>query len=95
MRVRDSVVTPHHGWGDVDHTSVGTVRVLPPSGYQTLVIDFPEHEAWSGLLSEVEVVPDDISDEPDDVSDEVSSVKPAMTETTSDRGIYHLEIELI
>ena len=82
MKVRDSVVTPHHGWGDVDRTSVGTLRVLPPSGYETLIIDFPEHQAWSGLLSEVEVVPD----EPDDPSDEVPSVEYAMTEPTSSPG---------
>ena len=83
VRVRDSVSTPHHGWGRVDRTSVGTVRVLPPSGGETLVIDFPEQEAWSGLLSEVEVVPDD-------PSDEVSSVEPAMAEPTSDPGRLHL-----
>merc|ERR1719500_1959090 len=64
MKVRDSVATPRHGWGFVGRSSVGTLRVLPPSGYETLVIDFPDHEAWSGLLSEVEVVPDDPSPPP-------------------------------
>ena len=94
MKVRDSVATPRHGWGDVGRSSVGTLRVLPPSGYETLVIDFPEHEAWSGLLSEVEVVPDVPSPPPshepygvsDDPSDQVSSVEPAMAEPTSNPG---------
>ena len=88
MKVRDSVATPRHGWGYVGRSSVGTLRVLPPPGYETLVIDFPDHEAWSGLLSEVKVVPDDPSppppfqpppspppppsDEPDGVSDDPS-----------------------
>ena len=88
MKVRDSVVTPHHGWGDVDRTSVGTLRVLPPSGYETLVIDFPEHKSWSGLLSEVEVVPDD-------PSDEVSSVESAMAEPTSSPGRLPCVFKLI
>ena len=84
MRVRDSVGTPHHGWGEVDRSSVGTVRVLPPSDGKTLVIDFPEQKAWSGLLSEVEVVPD-----------EASSVDPAMAEPTSDPGRLHHVSEYI
>ena len=78
--------TPHHGWGDVDRSSVGTLRVLPPSGYETLVIDFPEHEAWSGLLSEVEVIPDEPDGVPDEPSDEISSVESAMAEPTSNPG---------
>merc|ERR1719391_435120 len=56
VRICDSVGTPRHGWGDVDHTSIGTVSVLPSEGEQTLLVDFPEQSAWSGLLSEVEVV---------------------------------------
>ena len=98
VRVRDSIVTPLHGWGNVDHTSVGTVRVLPSEGGQTLVIDFPEQSSWSGLVSELEVVPDDTSDE--ESSGEPApltivytkpqrlwqSGEPAMAEQTSDPG---------
>ena len=95
MRVRDSVGTPHHGWGDVDRSSVGTLRVLPPSGYETLVIDFPEHEAWSGLISEVEVVPDEPDGVPDEPSDEILSVESAMAEPTSNPGRLPCVFEFI
>ena len=101
VRVRDSIGTPFHGWGNVDHTSVGTVRVLPSEGGQTLVIDFPEQSSWSGLLSEMEVVPDDTSDEessgepapPTIVYTKLQRVEPAMAEQTSDPGrIKNLEL---
>ena len=57
--MRASVDTPFYGWGDVDHDSVGVVRLLPTEGGQYLVVDFPEQKDWHGLMQEMEVVPDD------------------------------------
>ena len=53
VRVRASVTRPEHGWGDVDHTSIGPVHSL--AGTQVIVA-FPEHAFWIGLTSELEVV---------------------------------------
>ena len=55
MRVRASVSKPKYGWGEVNHTSIGTVRIVrvePPE----LKVDFPKQKGWSGMIKEMEVV---------------------------------------
>ena len=53
VRVKPSVSKPVHGWGGVDHKSVGTITST--SG-DSCKVKFPEHSNWSGRLSEIECV---------------------------------------
>lgn len=53
VRVRKGV-TPKGGWAGVTPRSVGTVRQIDYDGIPVLVA-FPEHSNWKGLLSELEV----------------------------------------
>jgi len=56
VRVRLSVSLPRYKWGSVTHHSIGTVSSIAPNG-RDAIIDFPSHAHWTGLLSELEVVP--------------------------------------
>ena len=62
LRVRASISRPTYGWGDVDHTSIGSVQELVhavnPDHPDEVIIDFPEQDGWRGLTSEMEVVID-------------------------------------
>ena len=63
LRVRASISRPTYGWGDVDHTSIGSVQELVhavnPDHPDEVIIDFPEQDGWRGLTSEMEVVVDE------------------------------------
>ncbi|XP_016303539.1 tripartite motif-containing protein 65 isoform X4 [Sinocyclocheilus anshuiensis] len=51
--VKMSVVTPTHKWGAVTHKSIGVVQKIQD---ESLIVDFPEHKKWTGLVSEMELV---------------------------------------
>ena len=53
VRVKRSVSEPAHGWGGVDHNSVGTVTSTNGNSCE---VKFPEHSDWSGRLTEMECV---------------------------------------
>ncbi len=56
VRVRPTVDTPKYKWGSVSHGSVGVVTSIAPNG-RDLTVDFPQQSNWTGLFSEMEVVP--------------------------------------
>lgn len=43
-------------WGSVTHQSVGVVRAINRNGTDVCV-DFPEQSNWTGLITEMEIVP--------------------------------------
>ncbi|XP_051952515.1 E3 ubiquitin/ISG15 ligase TRIM25-like isoform X2 [Xyrauchen texanus] len=57
VRVKPSVHTPKYEWGrNVTHESVGLVKDI--KGDDGLVVEFPGHTNWRGMLSEMELVTD-------------------------------------
>lgn len=56
VRVKPTVTTPRYKWGYVTHDSVGVVAAIAPNGHD-VTVDFPKQQNWTGLLSEMEVVP--------------------------------------
>ncbi|XP_057208681.1 E3 ubiquitin/ISG15 ligase TRIM25-like [Triplophysa rosa] len=54
IRVKPSVHTPKHDWGNVTLKSVGVVQAIKDDGI--LVVDFPGHANWKGILSEMELI---------------------------------------
>ena len=56
VRVRPTVSTPKYKWGSVNHRSVGIVSSISPNG-RDITVDFPMQSNWTGLISEMEVVP--------------------------------------
>ncbi|TRY57036.1 hypothetical protein DNTS_023940 [Danionella cerebrum] len=59
VRVKPTVVIPTHKWGAVSHKSIGVVQKIKPD--ESLIVDFPEHTNWKGILSEMESVTNEIS----------------------------------
>ncbi|XP_076873379.1 E3 ubiquitin/ISG15 ligase TRIM25-like isoform X2 [Brachyhypopomus gauderio] len=54
VRVKACVNTPKYNWGShVTHNTIGVVKSLHG---ETLVVSFPAHENWKGVLSEMELV---------------------------------------
>jgi len=49
-------VSGRYKWGSVTHQSVGDVRNINKNGTDVSV-DFPEQKNWTGLISEMELVP--------------------------------------
>lgn len=56
VRVKPSVTTPKYKWGSVNHSNIGTVVSLSSNG-KDVKVDFPQQANWTGLISEMEVVP--------------------------------------
>ncbi|XP_014251481.1 E3 ubiquitin-protein ligase HERC2 isoform X1 [Cimex lectularius] len=56
VRVRSSVTVPKFKWGYIDHNSIGVVIGVSYSG-RRVTVNFPEQSNWTGLISEMEVVP--------------------------------------
>ncbi|XP_034287268.1 E3 ubiquitin-protein ligase HERC2 isoform X1 [Pantherophis guttatus] len=56
VRVKTSVMTPKYKWGSVTHRSVGVVKAFSANG-KDVIVDFPQQSHWTGLLSEMELVP--------------------------------------
>ncbi|XP_044756400.1 E3 ubiquitin-protein ligase HERC2 [Coccinella septempunctata] len=56
VRVKSTVTTPRYKWGCVTHDSVGVVTAISPNGHD-LTVDFPKQPNWTGLISEMEIVP--------------------------------------
>lgn len=56
VRVRPSVTVPKFKWGYIDHNSVGVVTGISYNG-RRVTVNFPEQSNWTGLISEMEVVP--------------------------------------
>ena len=56
VRVKSSVVTPKYKWGSVNHNSIGVVTGVSPNG-RDVSVDFPMQGNWTGLQSEMEIVP--------------------------------------
>ena len=48
--------SPRYKWGSITHQSVGVVRTLNRNGLD-MTVDFPEQANWTGLMSEMELVP--------------------------------------
>ncbi|XP_041440166.1 E3 ubiquitin-protein ligase HERC2 isoform X2 [Xenopus laevis] len=56
VRVKASVTTPKYKWGSVTHRSVGVVKAFSANG-KDVIVDYPQQSHWTGLLSEMELVP--------------------------------------
>ncbi|KAI8508669.1 E3 ubiquitin-protein ligase herc2, partial [Branchiostoma belcheri] len=56
VRVKRSVTTPKYKWGSVTHNSIGVVTAFSANG-KDVTVDFPEQSHWTGLVSEMELVP--------------------------------------
>ncbi|XP_041128227.1 E3 ubiquitin-protein ligase HERC2-like isoform X2 [Polyodon spathula] len=56
VRVKASVTTPKYKWGSVTHRSVGVIKAFSANG-KDVIVDFPQQSHWTGLLSEMELVP--------------------------------------
>uniref|UniRef100_A0A3Q3VWY8 E3 ubiquitin-protein ligase HERC2 n=1 Tax=Mola mola TaxID=94237 RepID=A0A3Q3VWY8_MOLML len=56
VRVKPAVTTPKYKWGSVTHRSVGVVKAFSANG-KDVIVDFPQQSHWTGLLSEMELVP--------------------------------------
>ncbi|MGH0142689.1 UNVERIFIED_CONTAM: hypothetical protein FKN15_076572 [Acipenser sinensis] len=56
VRVKASVTTPKYKWGSVTHRSVGAIKAFSANG-KDVIVDFPQQSHWTGLLSEMELVP--------------------------------------
>ncbi|XP_066533930.1 uncharacterized protein [Hoplias malabaricus] len=54
VRVKASVTSPKHGWGDASHKSVGVVTAL---NGESMRVDYPEHKSWMAAVSEMELAP--------------------------------------
>ena len=57
VRVKQSVTTPRYKWGSVNHKSIGTVVSISCVDDTECKVDFPQQSAWTGLVSELEVIP--------------------------------------
>lgn len=53
VRVKASVKSPKHGWGEASHESVGVVTALKGDD---VTVRFPEQAGWIGVISEMELV---------------------------------------
>ncbi|XP_023713900.1 E3 ubiquitin-protein ligase HERC2 [Cryptotermes secundus] len=56
VRVKTSVKNPKYKWGCVNHSSVGVVTNISSNG-RDVSIDFPHQSNWTGIITEMEVVP--------------------------------------
>ncbi|GFS15828.1 E3 ubiquitin-protein ligase HERC2, partial [Elysia marginata] len=56
VRVKPSVKKPTYKWGSVTHASIGTVTGIMING-QDITVDFPQQAHWTGVISEMELVP--------------------------------------
>ena len=56
VRVKASVTTPKYKWGSVNHNSIGVITSICPNG-KDMTIDFPMQGNWTGLQTEMEIVP--------------------------------------
>nr|CAB3252595.1 ZF(ZZ)-8 zinc finger protein [Phallusia mammillata] len=56
VRVKASVSVPRYKWGSVTHASTGNVTHFSANG-KDVTVDFPEQPHWTGLVSELELVP--------------------------------------
>ncbi|KAL1138806.1 hypothetical protein AAG570_008868, partial [Ranatra chinensis] len=56
VRVKPSVTVPKFKWGYIDYTSVGVVTGISYSG-RRVTVNFPQQSNWTGLISEMELVP--------------------------------------
>ncbi|KAK7150333.1 hypothetical protein R3I93_011552 [Phoxinus phoxinus] len=60
VRVKPSITTPKHNWGEhVTHTSVGVVKDIK---FEDVIVEFPKHKDWKGILSEMELINDSEAD---------------------------------
>ncbi|XP_059157195.1 E3 ubiquitin-protein ligase HERC2-like isoform X2 [Physella acuta] len=56
VRVKASVSKPTYKWGSVTHASVGTVTAITANN-RDMTVDFPQQSHWTGVISEMELVP--------------------------------------
>ncbi|XP_038055580.1 E3 ubiquitin-protein ligase HERC2-like [Patiria miniata] len=56
VRVTRNVTSPKYKWGSVSHQSVGTVTGFSANG-KDVTVNFPQQPHWTGLVSEMELVP--------------------------------------
>ncbi|XP_033632375.1 E3 ubiquitin-protein ligase HERC2-like [Asterias rubens] len=56
VRVKVNVSSPKYKWGSVTHQSVGTVTGFNANG-KDVTVNFPQQPHWTGLVSEMELVP--------------------------------------
>ncbi|KAG5283051.1 hypothetical protein AALO_G00037750 [Alosa alosa] len=55
VRVKASVKSPHYGWRNVPHGSVGVIKSLMRL-WSGMLVDFPEHTNWIAKTSAMELV---------------------------------------
>ncbi|KAJ8028688.1 E3 ubiquitin-protein ligase HERC2 [Holothuria leucospilota] len=56
VRVKRSIVSPKYKWGSVTHQSIGTVTGFSANG-KDVTVNFTQQPHWTGLVSEMELVP--------------------------------------
>lgn len=56
VKVKSSIATPRYKWGFVNHDSVGVVTGISTNGLN-VTVNFPKQSNWTGLISEMEIVP--------------------------------------
>ncbi|XDV42172.1 hypothetical protein PO909_010885 [Leuciscus waleckii] len=100
VRVKPSVTTPKHNWGkNVTHKSVGVVKDI--KGDDSLVVDFPGHANWKGILSEIERVTNDDEIGPSSLDSNIKigdtvRVKPSVVTPTHKWGaVTHKSIGVV
>ncbi|XP_068082847.1 E3 ubiquitin-protein ligase HERC2 [Anabrus simplex] len=56
VKVKASVKNPKYKWGSVNHNSIGVVTSISSNG-RDLSVDFPQQSNWTGVVTEMELVP--------------------------------------
>jgi hypothetical protein len=57
VRISSAIETPSSGWGNINGSSVGTIKTLsedPQSDKTKVVVEFEEEKEWRGLLRDLE-----------------------------------------
>ncbi|KAG1964490.1 tripartite motif-containing protein [Pimephales promelas] len=100
VRVKPSITTPKHNWGrNVTHKSVGVVKDIKDD--DSLVVDFPGHANWKGILSEIERVTNDEENGPSSLESNIKigdkvRVKPSVVTPTHKWGaVTHKSIGVV
>ncbi|XP_042633668.1 E3 ubiquitin/ISG15 ligase TRIM25 isoform X2 [Cyprinus carpio] len=100
VRVKPSVITPKHNWGrNVTHKSVGVVKDIKSD--DSVVVDFPGHANWKGIITEMEKVTNDDEIGPSSLGSNIKigdkvRVKPSVVTPTHKWGaVTHKSIGVV
>ncbi|XP_016150355.1 uncharacterized protein [Sinocyclocheilus grahami] len=95
VRVKSSVTTPKHNWGrNITHKSVGVVKDIKSD--DSVVVDFPGHANWKGILTEMEQATNDDEIGPSSLDSNIKigdkvRVKPSVVTPTHKWGSITLK----